>query len=345
MAVLGGAGYVWGGVAGAVIITLLREWLQDLLPALLGTSGNYEVVALGILIILTLQFARRGLWPLVERLVPAGPPRLLTRALTFPHRPLPAPGTEVLRVDHAVKQFGGLRAVNDVSFGVNAGEIVGLIGPNGAGKSTMFNLVTGVSPATSGAVTLLGRAAGRLPARTIHRLGVARTFQHVKQFSELSLLENAMMGGYARARAGMLGSLLHLERREEAALQQAALAQLGRVGLRDRAFDLAGNLALGQQRLLEIARALVADPAFLLLDEPAAGLRYGEKAELAALLRKLRDEGVTILIVEHDMDLVMGLVDRLVVMNGGQELAQGSPREVRANAAVREAYLGAEVGP
>ena len=344
MAVLGGAGYVWGGVAGAVLITLLREWLQDLLPALLGTSGNYETVALGILIILTLQFARRGLWPLLERLVPAGPPRLLTRALTFPHRPLPARGTEVLRVEHAVKQFGGLRAVNDVSFSVNAGEIVGLIGPNGAGKSTMFNLVTGVSPATSGAVTVLGRAAGRLPARTIHRLGLSRTFQHVKQFSELSLLENAMMGGYARARAGMLGSLLHLERREEAALQQAALAQLERVGLRGRAFDLAGNLALGQQRLLEIARALVADPAFLLLDEPAAGLRYGEKAELAALLRKLREEGVTILIVEHDMDLVMGLVDRLVVMNGGQELAQGSPREVRANAAVREAYLGAEVG-
>ena len=343
MAVLGGSGYVWGGVAGAVLITLLREVLQDVLPRLLGENTNYEIVVLGILIILTLQFARRGLWPLVERLVPAGTPRLLAHALTFPHRPAPAPGSPVLRVRNAVKQFGGLRAVNDVSFDVNAGEIVGLIGPNGAGKSTMFNLVTGVNPATSGTVEVLGQAAGRLPARAIHRLGVARTFQHVKLFPELSLLENAMMGGYSRASAGILRSMLHLERGEEAALQQLALTQLERVGLREQAYEQAGNLALGQQRLLEIARALVADPSFLLLDEPAAGLRFGEKQDLSALLKKLRGEGVTILIVEHDMDLVMNLVDRLVVMNSGQELAQGTPQQVRDNPAVREAYLGADV--
>jgi ABC-type branched-subunit amino acid transport system ATPase component/ABC-type branched-subunit amino acid transport system permease subunit len=343
MAVLGGAGYVWGGVAGVILITALRELLQNVLPSLLGTGGNYEVIVLGIIIILVLQFARRGLWPLLERLVPAGTPRLLARALTFPHRPDPTPGSVILNVQDAVKQFGGLKAVSDVSFDVKAGEIVGLIGPNGAGKSTMFNLITGVNPATRGSVNLLGRDATRLPARTIHRLGVARTFQHVRLFPELSLLENAMMGGYARGKAGIIASLLHLERREEAALQGAALAQLERVGLRDRAFDQAGNLALGQQRLLEIARALTADPAFLLLDEPAAGLRYGEKAELSALLRRLRDEGVTILIVEHDMDLVMNLVDRLVVMNGGQELAQGKPQEVRDNPVVREAYLGVDL--
>ncbi|MDO4245290.1 MAG: branched-chain amino acid ABC transporter ATP-binding protein/permease [Deinococcus sp.] len=343
MAVLGGSGYVWGGVAGAVLITLLREVLQDVLPRLLGENSNYEVVVLGVLIILTLQFARRGLWPLVERWVPAGTPRLLAHALTFPHRPAPAMGSSVLRVRNAVKQFGGLKAVNDVSFDVNAGEIVGLIGPNGAGKSTMFNLVTGVNPATSGTVEVLGQSVGRQPARAIHRLGVARTFQHVKLFPELSLLENTMMGGYSRANAGILRSMLHLERREEAALQQLALTQLERVGLREQAFEQAGNLALGQQRLLEIARALVADPSFLLLDEPAAGLRFGEKQDLSALLKKLRDEGVTILIVEHDMDLVMNLVDRLVVMNSGQELAQGTPPQVRSNPAVREAYLGAEV--
>ena len=343
MAVLGGSGYVWGGVAGAVLITLLREVLQDVLPRLLGENTNYEIVVLGVLIILTLQFARRGLWPLVERFVPAGTPRLLAHALTFPHRPTPAPGSPILRVRNAVKQFGGLKAVGGVSFDVNAGEIVGLIGPNGAGKSTMFNLVTGVNPATSGTVEVLGQAAGRLPARAIHRLGVARTFQHVKLFPELSLLENTMMGGYARGQAGLLRSMLHLERGEEAALQQLALTQLERVGLSEQAYEQAGNLALGQQRLLEIARALVADPSFLLLDEPAAGLRFGEKQDLAALLRKLRDEGVTILIVEHDMDLVMNLVDRLVVMNSGQELAQGSPQQVRSNPAVREAYLGAEV--
>lgn len=343
MAVLGGSGYVWGGVAGAVLITLLREVLQNVLPRLLGENTNYEIVVLGVLMILALQFARRGLWPLVERFVPAGTPRLLAHALTFPHRPAPASGSPVLRVRNAVKQFGGLRAVNDVSFDVNAGEIVGLIGPNGAGKSTMFNLVTGVNPATSGTVEVLGQAAGRLPARAIHRLGVARTFQHVKLFPELSLLENAMMGGYSRASAGILRSMLHLERGEEAALQQLALTQLERVGLREQAYEQAGNLALGQQRLLEIARALVADPSFLLLDEPAAGLRFGEKQDLSALLKKLRGEGVTILIVEHDMDLVMNLVDRLVVMNSGQELAQGSPEQVRGNPAVREAYLGADV--
>ena len=343
MAVLGGSGYVWGGVAGAVLITLLREVLQNVLPRLLGENTNYEIVVLGVLMILALQFARRGLWPLVERFVPAGTPRLLAHALTFPHRPAPASGSPVLRVRNAVKQFGGLRAVNDVSFDVNAGEIVGLIGPNGAGKSTMFNLVTGVNPATSGTVEVLGQAAERLPARAIHRLGVARTFQHVKLFPELSLLENAMMGGYSRASAGILRSMLHLERGEEAALQQLALTQLGRVGLREQAYEQAGNLALGQQRLLEIARALVADPSFLLLDEPAAGLRFGEKQDLSALLKKLRGEGVTILIVEHDMDLVMNLVDRLVVMNSGQELAQGSPEQVRGNPAVREAYLGADV--
>ncbi|MGX9688161.1 branched-chain amino acid ABC transporter ATP-binding protein/permease [Deinococcus wulumuqiensis] len=343
MAVLGGSGYVWGGVAGAVLITLLREVLQNVLPRLLGENTNYEIVVLGVLMILALQFARRGLWPLVERFVPAGTPRLLAHALTFPHRPAPASGSPVLRVRNAVKQFGGLRAVNDVSFDVNAGEIVGLIGPNGAGKSTMFNLVTGVNPATSGTVEVLGQAAGRLPARAIHRLGVARTFQHVKLFPELSLLENAMMGGYSRASAGILRSMLHLERGEEAALQQLALTQLERVGLREQAYEQAGNLALGQQRLLEIARALVADPSFLLLDEPAAGLRFGEKQDLSALLKKLRGEGVTILIVEHDMDLVMNLVDRLVVMNSGQELAQGSPEQVRGDPAVREAYLGADV--
>lgn len=343
MAVLGGSAYVWGGVAGAVLITLLREVLQDVLPRLLGENTNYEVVVLGVLIILTLQFARRGLWPLVERWIPAGTPRLLAHALTFPHRTAPAQGSPVLRVRNAVKQFGGLKAVNDVSFDVNAGEIVGLIGPNGAGKSTMFNLVTGVNPATSGTVEMLGQSVGRQPARAIHRLGVARTFQHVKLFPELSLLENTMMGGYSRASAGILRSMLHLERREEAALQQLALTQLERVGLREQAFEQAGNLALGQQRLLEIARALVADPSFLLLDEPAAGLRFGEKQDLSALLKKLRGEGVTILIVEHDMDLVMNLVDRLVVMNSGQELAQGTPPQVRGNPAVREAYLGAEV--
>jgi branched-chain amino acid transport system permease protein len=156
----------------------------------------------------------------------------------------------------------------------------------------------------------------------------------------MTLVENTMMGGYARTGAGVLRSMLHAERTEEASLQAEALRQLSRVGLRDDAFNLAGNLPLGKQRLLEIARALVADPVLLLLDEPAAGLRYHEKQELSALLRRLRDEGVTVLLVEHDMDLVMNLADRLVVMNYGEKLAEGTPVEVQAHAGVREAYLG-----
>ncbi len=239
-----------------------------------------------------------------------------------------------------MKQFGGLRAVSDVSFTLRAGEILGLIGPNGAGKSTMFNLVTGVNPATAGRVTFRGRDVTRLPARAVARLGMGRTFQHVRLFPEMTLVENTMMGGYARAHAGIVRSMLHAERREEASLQAEALRQLERVGLREEAFTLAGNLPLGKQRLLEIARALVSDPLLLLLDEPAAGLRYHEKQELAALLRRLRGEGVTVLLVEHDMDLVMNLADRLVVMNYGEKLAEGSPTEIQAHEGVREAYLG-----
>ncbi|AWT35099.1 metal-dependent hydrolase [Deinococcus arenae] len=343
MTVVGGPGHVWGALLGSGLITALREWLRGALPALIGAQGNFEVIVFGILIILTLQFARRGLWPLLDRALPAPPPRAPARAGALPVRAKPQPGAPLLEVERAVKQFGGLRAVSDVSFSLRAGEILGLIGPNGAGKSTLFNLVTGVSPATGGRVTLGGQDVTRLPARQIHRLGVARTFQHVHLQPDQTLLANTMMGGYARGRAGLLASLLHLERAEEAALHHEALRQLERVGLGPHAHTLAGNLALGQQRILEIARALVADPTLLLLDEPAAGLRYGEKLELITLLRRLRDDGVTILIVEHDMNLVMTLVDRLVVMNSGEKLAEGNPDEIRAHPAVREAYLGVDL--
>jgi len=343
MAVVGGSQHVWGGLLGAGLITGLREWLRDVLPGLIGAQGNFEVIVFGVLVILTLQFARRGLWPLVERVLPQDGVRLLPERTRLPEREKPQPGTTLLTVEHAVKTFGGLRAVGDVSFELRAGEILGLIGPNGAGKSTLFNLITGVSPATAGDIRFMGQDITRRGAGEIHRLGVARTFQHVHLLPDLSLLANTMMGGYARGRAGMVASLLHLERAEEAALQHEALRQLTRVGLGEQAHLLAGNLALGQQRTLEVARALVADPTLLLLDEPAAGLRYGEKAELIGLLQRLRDEGVTILIVEHDMDLVMSLVDRLVVMNSGEKLAEGTPAEIRADVAVREAYLGVDL--
>lgn len=348
MGVVGGIQYILGAIFGAALITQMREVLQNELPKLLNMQGNFETIVFGVLVILTLQFARRGLWPLIERFLPQDRLRILpqdtqSKEKVLPERPKPAPGTALLSVNNAVKQFGGLKAVNDVSFDLHAGEILGLIGPNGAGKSTMFNLITGVNPATSGQITFGGHQIGQASAGAIHRLGMSRTFQHVHLLPDLTLLENTMMGGYARARAGMVQSMLHLERGEEAALQHEALKQLERVGLGEQAFELAGNLALGQQRILEVARALVADPTLLLLDEPAAGLRYGEKQALSALLKRLRGEGVTILIVEHDMELVMNLVDRLVVMNYGQKLAEGTPEQIRNNKDVREAYLGVDM--
>jgi branched-chain amino acid transport system permease protein len=263
----------------------------------------------------------------------------------LPRRQLPARGERILSVQKATKRFGGLVAVNEVGFDVNAGEIIGLIGPNGAGKSTMFNLVTGTLPMTSGKVEFLGHDITGLPQREIARRGMARTFQHVKLRPQMTLIDNVALGAHSRATAGVLRAGLRLDRNEEAQIMAAAQLQLERIGLAGREYELAGNLPLGTQRILEIARALAADPVLLVLDEPAAGLRRKEKQALAELLRKLRGEGVTILIVEHDMDFVMKLVDRLVVMNFGSKLLEGLPAEVRADPNVQAAYLGGDVAP
>jgi branched-chain amino acid transport system permease protein len=227
-----------------------------------------------------------------------------------------------------------------VSFDLAAGEILGLIGPNGAGKSTMFNLLTGALHLDAGRIHFLDRQISGLAARHIARAGIARTFQHVRIRPRMTLLDNVLLGTYPRTRAGFFAGALRLDRGEESRARQDALTQLARVGLGDRPFELAGNLPLGNQRLLEIARALAADPILLVVDEPAAGLRRQEKQALAELLRTLRAEHMTILLVEHDMEFVMGLVDRIVVMNFGSKLCEGTPSQVRGDVRVQDAYLG-----
>jgi branched-chain amino acid transport system permease protein len=238
------------------------------------------------------------------------------------------------------RRFGGLVAVNGVSFDLCAGQILGLIGPNGAGKSTLFNLITGALRPDAGRVIFRGVDISLQPQHRIARAGIARTFQHVKLRVNMTLLDNVLLGTYARTGAGFLTGALSLERVEDAGARWEAIHQLKRVGLADRAFDLAGSLPFGKQRLLEIARALAADPLLLVLDEPSAGLGRPEKEALARLLRNLRGEGLSILLVEHDMEFVMRLVDRSVVMDFGLKLCEGLPAEIRRDPRVQEAYLG-----
>ncbi|KQX01653.1 hypothetical protein ASC94_03340 [Massilia sp. Root418] len=350
MAVVGGLLQLPGAIVGSAIVILLRNTLQDVLPLLSSRGTQLEVIAFSLLFLLLLHHARAGVCGYAVKLAARYRRAPLAASAAggadlppLPRRSQPAAGKTILSARKVTRRFGGLVAVNDVSFDIAAGEIVGLIGPNGAGKSTMFNLLTGAIGLSSGAVSFMGRDVTKLSQRDIAQLGMGRTFQHVKLRPQMSLLDNVALGAHGRTRSGVLAAGLGLDQREEAQIFVEARTQLARIGLAGREHELAGALPLGTQRLLEIARALMADPVMLVLDEPAAGLRHGEKQELAELLKQLRRQGVTIMIVEHDMDFVMKLVDRLVVMNFGSKLMEGAPAAVRRDASVQAAYLGGDL--
>jgi len=248
----------------------------------------------------------------------------------------------MLELDGVTQVFGGVRALEDVSFTIKQGDITGIIGPNGAGKTTLFNIVTGIYTQTSGRIMFNGKDVSGLPPERLARLGMVRTFQNIELFGNMTVLENVMVGLHTRSTSGLLVCSLKMPWavREEKNIRIAALKWLEFAGIADLADVVAGNLPFGKGRLLEIARALAVEPGIILMDEPAAGLNNQETIGLAALIRRIRDMGVTVVLVEHDMELVMDICDRIIVLNLGKKLAEGTAREIQENPEVISAYLG-----
>jgi branched-chain amino acid transport system permease protein len=345
--IIGGLTSVWGGALGATVITGLRELLRDLgLPL-------WEAVIMGALTVIVLLAFPRGLAGaisnLFDRLTAERSERRVSAAAPDPSALAPragtqAPGTPFLEVVTAARAFGNLRAVNGVSLTIAAGSITALIGPNGAGKTTLFNLIGGYQPLDGGSVTLAGASIGMLLPNEIALRGIGRTFQNLQLFDNMTVLENVMCGRHRLMAAGIVAIAVRvpLVAREEAAARDAARACLAFVGLHG-AEDLPPTaLSFGHQRLVEIARALALEPKLLLMDEPASGLNDTETERLAELILRIAALGVTVLLVEHDMRVVMGLADHVVVMHHGEKIADGLTDAVRADAKVIAAYLGTE---
>jgi branched-chain amino acid transport system permease protein len=348
MVVLGGMGSIPGVVLGAVILVVVPEVLRE--------YAQYRFTIFGLGLTLMMLVRPGGLWPMridaralsevpessEEGVAPVRPtPRV---ELLAGASAAPAGGSrdDLLVIDGVSKSFGGLRAVNRVSFAVARGQLLAVIGPNGAGKTTLFNLITGVYPLTAGAIRFGGRELHGLPPHEVTALGVARTYQNIRLFRGMSVLDNVLVGTHCRTAAGVLDAMLHTHRatREDRDSRGRARALLDFFGIRKYEEQLAMNLPYGDQRRLEIARALATHPSLLLLDEPAAGMNPAESLELIALIRRIRDLGVTIVLVEHDMKVVMQVSERIVVLDHGERIAEGSPGEIQRNPRVIEAYLG-----